>query len=217
MSKTAIVIGASGLVGGALVDELLAHPAFSRVTCITRQPLALKHDKLHNTVVDFEALDSVAEKFRGDCLFSCLGTTRKQAGSIAAQRRVDLDYQLTAARLAKQLGVSHYLLVSAMGASQHSANAYMKMKGELEEQVTLLGFARTSIFQPSLLTGQRAQKRTMEDLSAPLMGALCKLPPLRKFRPISGAELARAMRQCSLRDGKGLKRYTLQECFPVTE
>ncbi len=214
MEKTAIVIGASGLVGQALVNELVDSPAYTRIHCITRRPLTLRHDKIHNTVIDFEQLEHSADQFRGDCLFSCLGTTRKQVGSVAAQRRIDLDYQFHAAQLAAQQGVDHYVLVSAMGANPRSRSAYMQMKGELETRVATLGFARMSIFQPSLLTGDRDHKRPAEDLSAPLLSGLCKLPGLRKYRPIAATELARAMLQCSLREGAAIEHYPLDRCFP---
>ena len=111
------------------------------------------------------------EPLKGDVLFSCLGTTKKQAGSIAAQRIVDFDYQLQIAQIAVENGVPHYLLVSSSGANAKSRAAYMKMKGELEEQVKALPFQRISIFQPSLLLGDRPESRFGEQLAALFMPA----------------------------------------------
>lgn len=213
MSKTAIVIGGTGLVGTALLEGLIQSEHFAKIRCISRRPPPFSHQKLQHCRVDFEQLYDASEAFRGDCLFSALGTTRKQAGSLAAQRRIDLDYQLQAAKLGAAQGVTHYLLVSAMGANSKSANAYMQMKGELEERVADLNFPRTSIFQPSLLTGKREQQRLAESLAAPLLKGLCSLPGLRRFRPIAGEELAQAMIECSQDSGAGLERFSLEACF----
>lgn len=214
MSKTAIVVGGTGLVGAALLEGLIQSEYFAHIRCISRRPPPLSDKKLQYFKVDFERLDAAPEAFRGDCLFSALGTTRKQAGSVAAQRRVDLDYQLQAAKLGAMQGVDHYLLVSAMGANSNSASAYMQMKGELEERVAELAFSRTSIFQPSLLTGNREQQRLAESLAAPLLGGLCSLPGLKRYRPIAGAELAQAMIECSQSSGTGLEHFSLDACFP---
>ncbi len=217
MNKTAVVLGGTGLVGSALLELLVHSPAYSNVRCVSRRAPHLYHPKLAHCHADFEQLENYAEAFQGDCLFSCLGTTRKQAGSLAAQRRVDVDYQLRAAQIAAQQGMPHYLLVSAMGANANSFSAYMQMKGELEDAVIALNFASTSIFQPSLLTGARDQRRWAESLSAPLMEAACQLPGLKNYRPISGTQLAQAMLERSLENTQGLKRYRLGECFPKSE
>ena len=146
-------------------------------------------------------------------MFSCLGTTKKQAGSIEAQRVVDYDYQWQAAQLAAANGVKHYLLVSSSGANSGSKSAYMKMKGELESAVVQLGFERVSIFQPSLLVGEREDIRIGEKIGSSLLPALCKLPGLSKYRPIKGAQVAAKMVRVSNTDGAGVSRYVLDEIF----
>ena len=214
MNKTAIVLGGTGLVGSALLELLINCPSFSSVRCISRRAPTISHPNLEHLPVDFDQLETADAAFKGDCLFSCLGTTRKQAGSLAAQRRVDVDYQRNAAEVAVAQGVTHYLLISAMGANADSRNAYMRMKGELEQHIARLKFARTSIFQPSLLTGARDQQRRAESISAPIMETACRLPGLKRYRPIAGKQLAQAMLECSLNHGEGLKYFTLDECFP---
>lgn len=213
MAKSAIVIGATGVVGRALVEQLADAPHIASVTSITRRPVEYRNDRISNQVVDFERLDDFSQLFQGDLMFSCLGTTRRQAGSIAAQRIVDHDYQFQAASLAASNGVSHYLLVSSSGASACNPSPYLKMKGELEEAISELSFKRISIFQPSLLLGERSDKRRAEALGALILPTLCKLPPLKKYRPIQGDQVAAKMVSVSNSEGQGLHRFTLDEIF----
>lgn len=213
MNKTAIVIGATGLVGRALVDQLVDAVHIGKVVTLTRRPAEHSSSKVFNHVVDFDYLEKYSELFDGDILFSCLGTTRKQAGSIAAQRVVDLDYQYTAAKIASKKGVNHYLLVSSSGANEQSKNPYLKMKGELEEKVKVLSFKRISLFQPSLLIGQRAEFRVAEKIGSWLMVTLCTLPWLRRFRPITGEKVAAKMALESQQSDPSMVVLRLDELF----
>jgi len=214
MSLTAVVLGATGLVGSELVGFLLASDQYARVITVSRRPLKVEHEKLESCVVDFECLEDVADKVSGDVLFSCLGTTKKQAGSIAAQRVVDHDYQLQVARFAASNAIPHYCLVSSSGANPASASAYMKMKGDLERAVKQLVFKRVSIFQPSLLLGDRETVRLGESLGSIVVPWLCRLPMLKPYRPITGREVAEKMLQVSLAPGSGEAIFNLQEVFP---
>ena len=213
MGNTAIVIGATGLVGGALTDQLADADHIEKVITLTRRPAEHPNAKINNRVVDFDRLEDYASSFEADLLFSCLGTTRKQAGSIAAQRRVDLDYQFKAAQLAADKGVCHYLLVSASGANADSNNPYLKMKGELEEKIQKLPFKRISIFQPSLLLGHRKEFRLAEKLGAVIMPLFCTIPGLRRYRPIKGEQVAASMIQVSRQPGDHLEWFRLDEMF----
>jgi len=214
MSLTAVALGATGLVGSELIRLLLQSEQYSHVIAITRRPIAIENDKLKNFVIDFGMLDQIADKVKGDVLFSCLGTTKKQAGSIAAQRVVDLDYQLKVAEFAAANGMRHYCLVSSSSANAGSSFAYMKMKGELEQAVIKLGFNRTSIFQPSLLLGPREQSRISEDIGVDILSLLCRLPGLNRYRPIEGREVSEKMLQVSLQEDEGVKIYSLEQVFP---
>ena len=214
MSKIAIVIGATGLVGSELVDCLAAHDNVNEVRTITRRPMHHESDKVLNHVVDFSQLDDCAHLFKGDFLFSCLGTTKALAKTIEAQRTVDLDYQFQAAELAKSNNVGHYLLVSSSGANERSYSAYLKMKGELEQKVQILGFSKLSIFQPSLLLGNRPETRFAESLGAKVLPLLCRLPGLKKYRPINGQQVAAKMLLVSQTQEQACRFYRLDKVFP---
>ncbi|MBU1196375.1 MAG: NAD-dependent epimerase/dehydratase family protein [Proteobacteria bacterium] len=213
MSKTAIVIGATGLVGRALVDQLADADHVSRIITLTRRPVKHSSSKIINQVVDFDHLEEYASFFKADILFSCLGTTLKQAGSIAAQRKVDLEYQFRAAQLAAGNGVQHYLLVSSSAASHKSKNPYLKMKGELEHKIQSLPFKHISIFQPSLLLGQRPDFRFAETLGSLLLPVLYIIPWLRRFRPIAGRQVAAKMVLVSRQPGSSIEWLRLDEIF----
>jgi len=213
MTKKALVIGATGLIGRALVDQLAASDHIRELVTITRRPAPHSSTRVRNEVVDFERLDEYAQLFDGDLLFSCLGTTRSRAGSLEAQRRVDVDYQLRAAQLAVDNGVNHYLLVSSSGANADSRNTYLKMKGELEQRVLKLPFERISIFRPSLLLGERDELRIGEKLGSWLLPLLCTLPGLRRYRPIRGEQVAAKMVAVSARPGPAVETFTLEELF----
>jgi uncharacterized protein YbjT (DUF2867 family) len=213
MDKTGIVIGATGLVGRALVDQLANADHIGKVTTLTRRPANHSSSKVFNQVVDFDRLEDYASSLNADFLFSCLGTTLQQAGSIATQRKVDLDYQFAAAQLAAKNGVHHYLLVSSSAANEKSNNPYLKMKGELEQRIQSLPFKRISIFQPSLLLGQRADFRLGEKLGGWISPVVCIIPLLRRYRPIPGEQVAAKMVQVSRQSGSSLEWFRLDEIF----
>jgi len=211
--KTAIVVGSTGLIGQALVKQLASLDTFDSVIAITRKPVKYSLSKIQNEVVNFDQLDEYQQVFNGDVLFSALGTTIKQAGSIEQQRKVDVDYQYHAAQLAAKNGIKHYLLVSSSGANSKSSNAYCKLKGELEDKVAKLNFPRISIMQPSLLLGIREKTRMLESIGAAVIPVLCKLPGLKRFRPIAGEEVAKKMILLSQTTDSGFERFTLDEVF----
>jgi len=226
MGQTAIVLGATGVVGRELVEQLCLTPLIDEVIAISRRPIAPRQvdsnkrgsSKVTNHVVNFEQLEEYATAFKADILFSCLGTTLKLAGSIEQQRLVDVNYQYRAAKLALSNGVSHYLLVSSSGANPDSNSAYLKMKGELEAQITALNFPQTSIIQPSLLLGERQDFRLGEKLASTLLPILCKLPGLTKYRPITGKQVANKMCQIGIQQARCsadsmVQYYRLDELF----
>lgn len=211
--NTAIVLGATGLVGSKLVDRLVKETDIGQVIAVTRRPVKYKSKKIINQVINFDQLEKHRDIFTGDVLFSCLGTTLKQAGSIAAQRQVDFEYQYEIAKIAAENKVSHYILVSSSGASSKSKSSYLKMKGDLENAVSLLPFKRISILQPSLLIGARESFRLGETVGSWVLPVLCKLPWLKKYRPISADDVAKKMLSLSLSAGNPKEVYRLDEIF----
>lgn len=199
--STAIVIGATGLVGKNLVQQLLADPAWTRVVALVRRPTALRHGMYEEHVVDFDQPTSFADRVKGDVLFSAMGTTRSAAGSIEAQRKVDYTYQLEVAKLAAKNGVKTYVLISSVSANAGSSNAYLKMKGELDREVKTLGFSSVQILQPGLLVGERETPRLGEGLARTVLGAVNKLGLFREVGPIGGDQVARAMRKAATLTG----------------
>ncbi len=213
-TKTAVVIGATGLVGKALVAMLTTSPHYSKIVTITRRQVDYDNDRVENHVVDFAQLAEHSELFHGDVLFSCLGTTLKQAGSVAAQWIIDYDYQVAAATLACSNGIPHYLLVSSSGANCASRSSYLKMKGELDNAVKAMTFERISIVKPSLLLGDRDQTRLGENLASVILPTLCRLPGLKRYRPIKGEQVAERLLQLSIAQGTGIEELMLDEVFP---
>jgi uncharacterized protein YbjT (DUF2867 family) len=194
MGLVAAIIGASGLVGAHVLDDLLADPAYQRVVAAGRNRLPREHPKLVQAVGDLAHLDSAALG-PVDTLFCCLGTTIKTAGSRAAFRRVDHDYPMRFAAAGLASGAEHFLLVSAVGANPSSSAFYSRVKGELERDLADADYSSLSIFRPSLLLGHRAERRTGERIAQAILPPLNPMlvGPLRRYRAIHAATVAQAM------------------------
>lgn len=154
----ALVVGATGAVGKDLTALLLADTTFSEVHIFVRREVAFFHPKLKVHIIDFDNSDEWKDWVKGDVLFSCLGTTLKNAGSKDMQWKIDYNYQYRFAEIAKNNGVSHYILVSSSGADSKSLVFYTKMKGKLEDAVKKLGFPKLTIMQPPLLVRKNTDR-----------------------------------------------------------
>ena len=165
MKKKALILGATGLVGGHLVRFLLDYDRYEGVTVFVRRSTGIDHPKLTEHRVDFDTPDTWEKLLQGDDLFSSLGTTIKKAGSRDTQHRIDYTYHYETAKRAAENCVSTYVLVSSSGANHHSRIFYSKMKGELDRDVKELPFQTVSILKPSILMGERKEKRTGEFLA----------------------------------------------------
>ena len=215
IAKTAIVIGATGLIGRHLTQLLIDDPYFKKVKVFGRRSVGITHSKLEEHLVDFNSLLEVKEKIKGDVLFSTLGTTIKQAGSKSKQYLVDFTYQYEFAKLALENGITEYFLVSSSGADSKSKFFYPRMKGELDDAVSNLAFSQIRIFRPSLLIGNRTEKRTGEIIGSKIMKLIKFLPFLRKYRAIKGEEVAKSMINVCKKDlPEKLMFFTLDEIFP---
>jgi len=193
--KTALVIGATGLIGRNLVFELIKSPQFSKVTVLVRRNIEIKHDKLNQILLDFDELDKYKEAIVADTIFCCLGSTKSKTPDPILYKQIDFDYPLTVAKFAKQNGASHYLLVSSIGANVDSSVFYTKLKGEIEAAISEIGYKSFSIFRPSLLLGSRIESRPLETITQFLMRVLNPLfiGPLKLYKAINGTEVAKAL------------------------
>ncbi|HEX6923959.1 MAG TPA: oxidoreductase [Longimicrobiaceae bacterium] len=203
--RSALLLGATGLVGSHCLDLLLADDSYERVRVLARRPVPRRSPKLETHRVDFEDLGSHAAYFAVDDIFCCLGTTMARAGSEAAFRRVDYDYPLQAAELAVAEGAEQFLMVSAVGADPQSRIFYNRVKGEAEAAVKRLPFRAVWVLRPSLLLGEREEFRVGERLAAAVARPLAPLMigRLRRYRPITARDVAVAMLRLAHQGGTG--------------
>lgn len=195
MQRTAIIIGATGLVGRSLLMQLAS--LYQKVIVIARRQPKGMDDSMHfYQLKDFSQLSDFIDSLSLDAsvdAFSCLGTTLKQAGSDDNFRQVDFDFNLAFAKACRDKGVGHFFLLSAMGADSGSRFFYNRVKGELEEAITALNFEQLAIFRPSLLLGKH-DKRPMETLAQTAYKLLKPIVPKKlPIRPIEAERVAMAM------------------------
>ncbi len=163
-----LLAGATGLVGREILRLLAKDDGIAEVRALLRRPLPGHVDKsprVRELIADFDHLQDHPDWFRADLVFSALGTTISKAGSQAAFRAVDFEYPLAIARLARAAGAQHFLFVSALGADRRSLFFYNRVKGELEEAISGLGYPSVTIARPSLLLGERQEHRFGEELA----------------------------------------------------
>ena len=193
--KTAILFGATGLVGGYCLKFLLESPLYSKVKTFNRRKLNIDHPKYEEYIIDFDKLEDYAGWMIGEDVFCCLGTTRKKAGSKAAFSKVDYTYVLKAAKLTAKNKANQFLLVSAVGADKDSMFFYNQIKGEIESSIQNLNFWSIHIFRPSLLLGSRNELRVGEKLamyaSSIFNLVTNKLAP--KYSAVHGEQVAKTM------------------------
>lgn len=198
--KSAVVFGATGLVGKELITELLGNTNFNKVIAVARKPLPFsnpKFEQLH--LAGFSELHGLQEKLEAYIYFCCIGTTIRKAGSQEAFKEVDLDIPVKIAQLAQTLSVPSLVIVSSIGANPSSSNFYLRTKGEMEQSVREIFNGNLKFVRPSLLMGHRDETRSGEKfaiISMRLFGWLFK-GPLRKYKGISARDVARAMIEIS--------------------
>lgn len=198
---SALVLGASGLVGQALVNQLCQLEQYSQVTCLVRSPLRNSHyhdplNKLQVIVIDFEYLQDYQGYFSVDHVYCCLGTTLKQAGTRQNFRRVDFEYVHVAAQLTRAQRCKGFVWISSVGANAKSKNFYLRVKGELENAIlSMPQLAHAAAVRPSLLLGDRKQSRKRERIAGHILKYLSPLllGNLAKYRPVSAHQVAHQM------------------------
>lgn len=193
--KSALIVGATGLIGQQLLNHLLNGNNYETVTALVRRPLDFQHPKLKEMVIDFDELSDYQTNYKVNDVFCCLGTTIKKAKTKSAMKKVDVEYPLTLAKLSKEMGAEKFLVVSSIGADPNSRVWYSKMKGTLEEELKKVGFQSLFIFRPSLLLGERNEFRVGESFASYLSPAVSPLflGKLTKYKPIQALSVAIAM------------------------
>jgi uncharacterized protein YbjT (DUF2867 family) len=216
MSNVAVIAGASGLVGQECLSLLLNR--YDSVTSLVRKPTGRRHLRLIERRIDFDVLDTI-EIPNGAHVYSALGSTIKKAGSEAAFRRVDFDYPKMLARRAAAAGGATFALVSSVGADQSSGNFYLRVKGELEQAIAAMPLEAALFFRPSLLLGDRTERRPAE-VFATVVGrplSLVLLGPLRKYRTIPAATVAEAMVFAANSGVRGVHVYHYDEMLRLAK
>ena len=163
MTRKALLLGATGLVGRDCLESLLACDEYEQVTVLTRRALSIEHPKLDVHLVEFDNIEACQDRFQVDDVFCCLGTTMKKAGSRQAFRHVDHDLVVLAGNMARRAGVQRFLVVSAVNSNARSPFFYSRVKGQMERALIKLDLPLLAIVQPSLLRGEREDKRPAED------------------------------------------------------
>ncbi|MEJ8842761.1 NAD(P)H-binding protein [Lacibacter sp. H375] len=210
--QTAVVLGATGLIGSSLVEQLLADEAFLRVRVLVRKPISIQHPKLEVFITDFSDYDVYRKILgTGDCIFSCIGTTNANVkGDKLLYRSIDFDIPVNAARFGKEAGFSQFLLVSAIGADARSRIFYTRLKGEVEEMIASYKFKSFHVFRPSFLAGRKQNERTGEKILTTMFRLLSFLIPS-NYKAINGATVAKAMRKAAKEGKEGLSVYYYNE------
>ena len=206
--QTAVIIGASGLIGNHLVEQLLCDEYFGIIRVLVRRTFTFNHPKLQQVIVDFNNINDYTDKFgKGDIIFCCVGTTQKKVkGDKIAYEKVDHDMPVNAAQIGVDNGFRKILIVSSIGANPISNNFYLRLKGKMEKDVKQFPFNSISIFRPSMLLGKRNEARPAEKAGQVIMQAFSFLffGSFKKYHPVKAEDVARAMIAESKREEAGI-------------
>jgi uncharacterized protein YbjT (DUF2867 family) len=193
--KTAILLGATGLTGGILLEKLLNDPEYEKIILFSRSSVKIENSKIEEHLVDLFQLEKYKEQFKADQVFCCIGTTKSKTPNEETYRKIDYGIPVAAAKLCKENGISTFAVISALGANPDSGMFYNKIKGEMQRDVLAQKIKNTFIFQPSLIAGDRGDKRFFENFAKQAMKILnyALIGPLKKYRSIHPETIARAM------------------------
>ena len=202
---TATLVGATGLIGSYLLEELLNDPYFDTVRILIRRPLDITHSKLEKKIVDFNDSDSLLVALsNNDVLFCAIGSTMKKVkADKEAYRKIDFDIPVNLARFCKMVGCEKFILVSSAGANSKSRNFYQRLKGETDEAVKSVGLKTVHIMRPSLLLGERKEFRFGENIGKAVMTSLSFLIP-EKYKAIQGKDVAKVTLALAKKNDEGV-------------
>lgn len=213
MSKKAILIGATGLIGANLLEKLLASSNYTEVLVIARKKININNPKLKQLTINLDELHLHSDEITGDDVFCCLGTTVKQTPNLELYKKIDYQYPLDVAHIAFKNGAKTYHLVSSMGADAKSKIFYTRTKGEVERDLQTIPFQSMNIYRPSLLDGNRKENRIGEKLMTIAMRLINPIlvGGLRKYRSIKIEKVAAAMLYQAEKEPKGIHIYPSDE------
>ncbi|MEO7394126.1 MAG: NAD(P)H-binding protein [Chitinophagaceae bacterium] len=215
---TATIIGATGLTGSYLLNQLLRDKYFDTIRILIRHPTEFTNPKLEKKLVDFTDNGSLQLALEGsDVIFCAIGTTQKKVkGDVAAYRKVDYDIPVKIAMLGKATGCETFVLISSVGANSKSNNYYLKLKGQVEDAIKEVGFKSVHVMQPSILLGDRKEFRLGEKMGKGFMLALSFLVPP-KYKPIHAKAVAKAMLTASRKTVTGFFLYEYKAINKLNE
>ena len=207
--KSALIIGSTGLIGSELVNLLLDSNDYTKVITFVKRDSGIKHPKLTQYVIDFDKPETYKDLVVGDDFFCAIGTTIKKAGSQNAFRKVDFEYPKQFAAFALDNKVKQFLIISSLNADAMSGNFYLKTKGEIQDFLKNCAFESVAVLQPSLLLGNRTEFRLGEKVGAFFMKAFSFVfqGNLKKYKPIEGKTVAKALLKIAQKNVKGFKIY----------
>ncbi|MBM7661360.1 uncharacterized protein YbjT (DUF2867 family) [Bacillus mesophilus] len=219
MKKTAVIVGASGLVGKSLLEILLSSDYYDHVKILVRNKLEITHNKLEQIKVNFDQLELYKEHLYAEDVFCCLGTTIKKAKTKEAFKLVDFEYPVKLALLSEECGVRNFLIITAMGSDVNSRFFYNQVKGEVEQEIHNIKIPAIHIFRPSLLLGNRDEFRLGEKFASSLTPLLniFLTGGRKKYRPIQAKDVASAMYHAANIDHCGLFIYESDEIFTMSQ
>ncbi len=212
--KKAILFGSTGFVGSYLLKELLNNSDYEQVTIVVRKRISMIHPKLKIFIANYDSLPTQKENITADEIFITLGTTQKRTPSKNEYYRIEHDYPVLAARLAKEKGAKSVFLVSAVGANAKSKITYVKSKGETERDIIALNFEHTHIFRPSVMMGSRKENRPFEKVLIKMWTVINHLllgSVLNKYKGIDGKNIAKAMNNAAKNQSEKVKIYHWKE------
>lgn len=195
MNKTVLILGSTGLIGSLLLEKLLNNPNYSKVIAIVRKPQHLNHPKLMEIITDFNSDINLDHIETIDSIFSCLGTTRKKTPDLHAYRKIEVDIPQQFAQLGNKKGLTKFHYISSVGADATASNFYLKMKGEAENALQQVNVKQLHLYRPSLLTGDRPENRTIENISAKVFAFInvFLMGNLSKYKSIAAEKVAQSL------------------------
>ena len=206
------VFGSTGLIGSNLLKSLEYDTYFSKVNVITRKPIHFKNSKFKNIVIDFSDINSIQDSLKNSqIVFVSIGTTQSKVNwDLKKYKKIDYEIPINIAKEAKKLNINKYLIVSSAGADINARGFYLSLKGQIENDIIKIGIKNTFIFRPSLLMGNRKEKRIGEKIAQVIMPIFSFLLP-KKYRPINAESVAKSMINLSKTDINTHKIYHFED------